>query len=108
MVAVNIPLNVPPLAIAAVTTTGLSTALFHTSRTWMTGCCANATPLCADADGWVEITSWLAAGGVTVIGVEVAAERPVAANVSVYWPLPVILRLVNVAAPLPFVVAVFH
>jgi hypothetical protein len=45
---------------------------------------------------------------VTVIGVEVAAERPVAANVSVYWPLPVILRLVNVAAPLPFVVAVFH
>src|SRR6185503_11071622 len=53
VVAVIVPPSVPPpLAIAAVITTpDCDTRLFPPSRSWMAGCCAKATPFCAELDG---------------------------------------------------------
>ena len=59
VVAVSVPPSVPPpVAMAAVTTVPLwLTALPDASWSWITGCCAKATPLCAVVEGWVVITS---------------------------------------------------
>src|SRR5882724_704802 len=107
--AVRVPPSVPPpVAIAAVSVTPLwLTGLPLASRTWITGCWANATPLWAVLDGSVVSVSWLAAPAVIVTVVEVAFVSPVAVKLKVRSPAgPVIARLVNVATPLAFVAAV--
>jgi len=77
------------------------------SRSWTTGCWANATPLWADVDGWVVTVSCVAAPAPRVIVPELAGVRPVALKLSVRSPaVPVIARLVNDATPVPIVVAV--
>ena len=62
VIAVSVPPSVPPpVAIAAVPSTPTSlTGLPAASRSWMTGCWANATPLVAAAEGWVVIASFAA------------------------------------------------
>src|SRR5439155_545384 len=64
----------PPEAMAAVTVVVLSviTTLPDASCIWITGCVANAEPLCAVVDGCVAIASLLAAPAVMVIAFEVA------------------------------------
>src|SRR5712692_11594517 len=109
VVAVSVPPNVPPpVAIAAVTTTpAWLTALPAASRTWITGCWANAVPLSAVAEGWVVTVSWVAAPAVMVMAVELTPVRPVAERLSVRSPaVPLIARLVKDATPVPLVVAV--
>jgi hypothetical protein len=109
VVAVVVPLNVPPpLAIAAVTTTpDWLTGELLTSCNCTTGCCVKALPLVALADGCVVIASFVATGGsVTVMVADVTDVRFGAVNTSACAPLPVIARFVNVATPLAFVVAV--
>src|SRR2546427_10770612 len=71
-VAVSVPPSVPRrVAIAAVTTTpAWLTALPDPSRSCTAGCWANATPLCAVADGWVVTLSCVAAPAVIVMAVE--------------------------------------
>src|SRR5437868_6713372 len=49
----------------------------------MTGCCANATPFGAEADGCVGMVSCVAAPAVTVMVDDVIAVRPDAVKVSV-------------------------
>src|SRR5436309_2279614 len=76
-----------PLAIAAVTTTpAWLTGLLDASCSWITGCCANGTPLCAEADGCTVTASWLAAPAVTLIGPDVAEVSDGAVNDSVRVP----------------------
>src|SRR5882724_9955454 len=109
VVAVAVPPKVPPpVAIAAVTVTPLwFTGLPLASRTWITGCWANATPLWALLDGWVVMLSCDAAPAVRVIVPEVAEVSPVAVKLKVRSPaVPVIARFVKLATPLPFVAAV--
>jgi hypothetical protein len=97
-----------PDAIAAVTTTpAWLTAFPAASRTWITGCWVNATPLDAVAEGWVVTVNWDAAPAVTVTVVEVAPVSPVAAKLSVRSPaVPLIAKFVKLATPVPSVVAV--
>jgi len=77
----------PPVAIAAVTVTPLwFTGLPLASRTWITGCLANATPLWAWLDGWVVMLSCDAAPAVRVIVPEVAEVSPVAVKLKVRSP----------------------
>src|SRR5207248_6501417 len=80
VVAVSVPPSVPPpVAIAAVTVTpAWLTELPLASRTWITGCWANAAPLWALLDGWVVMLSCVAAPAVMVIVADVAALSPVA------------------------------
>ena len=68
VVAVSAPPSVPPpVAIATVTTTPLwLTAFPDASSSWIAGCWANATPLCAELEGCVVTASWLAAPTLTV------------------------------------------
>src|SRR5437762_2370492 len=90
---------------ATVTTTpAWLTAALLASWSWMIGCCARTWPLVAVADGCVVIASLAATGGgtLTVMTFDVAAVRGGAVNCKVWAPLPVIARLLNVAAPLAF------
>jgi hypothetical protein len=59
VLTVNVPSSVPPpVAITAVTGIPLcETGLLLTSRSWITGCCANAAPFTAVVDGWVVMES---------------------------------------------------
>ena len=85
VVAVSVPPRVPPpVAIAAVTVTwAWLTALPLASRSCTTGCWANATPLCADADGWVVMVSCVGPPASSVIVPEVMAVSPVVPKLSV-------------------------
>src|SRR2546425_232684 len=106
VMAVRVPPSAPaPVAMAAVTVTpDWLTGLPAPSRSCATGCCANATPLCAEAEGWVVIVSCVAAPAPTVIVPEVAPVSPVALKLNVRSPaVPVIARFVKVATPLPSV-----
>ena len=72
------------MAIAAVTVTPAWLTGFPTpSRSWTTGCCANATPLCAVAEGCVVTVSCVAAPAPRVIVPEVAAVSPEPPKLSV-------------------------
>ena len=109
VVALSVPPNVPPpVAIAAVTlTSDWLTGLPLASRSWITGCCAKGTPLCAVLDGSVVTVNWVAAPAVIVTVAELTPVSPVAEKLRVRSPAaPVIARLANVAAPVPVVVAV--
>ncbi len=85
MATVAVPPSVPvPVAIVAVTLTpAWLTAFPAPSRSWSTGCCAKATPLCAVVDGWVVRVRWVVAPALTVIGPETAGVRPAAPKLSV-------------------------
>src|SRR5947207_802423 len=73
----------------------------------MTGCWTICTPFCAVADGWVVRVSRYAGPAVRVMVPEVAAVRPAAEKLSVRAPtFPWIVRVLKVARPLAFVVAV--
>src|SRR2546427_4041121 len=103
-VAVSVPPSVPRrVAIAAVTTTpAWLTGLPDPSRSCTTGCWANATPLCAVADGWVVTLSCVAAPAVIVMAVELTAVRPVAEKLNVRSPaVPLMDKLVKLATPGP-------
>src|SRR5205814_7660879 len=86
--AVAVPLKLPPpVAIAAVTVTpAWLTALPAASRSCAAGCWANATPLCAVADGWVVRVRWVATPAPTVIVPETAGVRPAATKLRVQLP----------------------
>src|SRR3989441_1040702 len=102
--AVRVPSSVPPpVAIAAVTVTrDWFRGLPVPSRSCTTGCCANATPLWAEAEGCVVSVSSVAAPAPTVIVPDVAPVSPVALKLSVRSPaVPVIARFVKGAAPRP-------
>src|ERR1044071_6199268 len=87
VVAVRVPPSVAPdgpEAIAAVTTMpDCATGFPDASRSWITGCWANAAPLVALADGWVVMPSCDAAPAVSVMPLETAAVKPVAVKRSV-------------------------
>src|SRR5207237_2290716 len=87
--AVTVPPSVPPpVAIAAVTVTpAWLTGFPAPSRSCTTGCCANATPLCAVAEGWVVSVNWVAAPAPTVIVPETAGVRAVALKLRVRSPV---------------------
>ena len=53
------------------------------SRNWITGCCPNAAPLAAVADGCVVIVSFEALPAVIVNEEETASASPVLVAVSV-------------------------
>lgn len=73
-----------PLASVAVTWTPLwLTALPPASRSWITGCWPNPTPLCAELDGCVVIVSFVAGPVDRLIALEVAAVKPPPLKVSV-------------------------
>src|SRR2546425_1261691 len=100
VMAVRVPPSVPPpVAIAAVTVTpDWLTGLPASSRSCTTGCCANAIPLWAEAEGCVVSVSCVAAPAPTVIVPDVAPVSPVALKLSVRSPaVPVIARFVKVA-----------
>ncbi len=84
VVAVVVPPRLPPPEpIVAVTVTPASlTALPTPSRSCTTGCRANATPLCAVAEGWVVSVSWVAPPAVSVIGLDPTLESPGALKLS--------------------------
>ncbi len=108
MVALVVPPSVDPLgpeAIATVTETPTwLTGFPFASRSWMTGCCANDTPLCAVLEGSVLILSRAAAPAVPV-AVKVTGlpliPDPAALAVSVLLPA-VEPRIQEVAAATPF------
>src|ERR1051325_11206558 len=111
VVAVVVPPSVPPVgpdASGAVTTTpAWATGFPGASRSWITGCCRNAAPLCAAAEGWVVIPSRVAVPAPSVIAADEAGVSPDDEKVSVYWPAsPEIARSVNPATPLALVVIV--
>src|ERR1044071_2479270 len=87
VVAVRVPPSVGPdrpEARGAVTTIpDWATGFPEASRSWSTGCCANAAPLVALADGWVVIVSCDAAPAVSVMEPEVTEVRPEEVKVSV-------------------------
>ena len=95
----------PPDAIAAATfTPDWLTSLPPESLSRTAGCCANATPFCAEPDGCVTITNWVAGPAVRLIVFEVAGVRPPEVNSSVRSPIvPVIDKPANVATPDPSV-----
>src|SRR2546430_17058351 len=114
VVAVSVPPSVPPpVAIAAVTVTpAWLTALPLASRNCTTGCRANATPLCAVADGAVLIVSCVAAPAVAVALKLTGDPAPVACTVCVpavvpsvqvvvAMPLPLLVDVVGLTDPLP-------
>src|ERR1044071_5085701 len=82
VVAVSVPPSVAPEgpeASAAVTTIpDCATAFPDASRTCTTGCGEMGTPLCALADGWVVMVSWLAVPAPIVMPFDTAAVSPVA------------------------------
>src|ERR1044071_2389978 len=82
VVAVRVPPRVAPDgpdAIAAVTTIpDCATGFPDPSRSWSTGCCANAAPLVALAEGCVVMVSWDAAPAPIVMPLDTAAVKPVA------------------------------
>src|SRR5207302_894045 len=110
VVAVALASVAPPApdAIVAVTVTpAWLPALPAPSRSCAAGCWANATPLCAVADGWVVRVRGVATPAPTVMVPETAGARPVALKLRVRSPaVPLSERLVKVATPLPFVAAV--
>src|ERR1044071_5261110 len=111
VVAVRVPPGVAPEgpeASAAVTTIpDCATGFPDASRSWSTGCCANAAPLVALADGWVVMVSWDAPPAPIVMPLDTAAVSPEAVKRSVYVPAgPVMARSVKLAAPDALVVAV--
>src|SRR5262245_25289961 len=79
-VAGVVPPSVPPPEPIATVTTTPSTGLFEASRTRITGCWASTVPLCAEADGWVWMVSWLAGPAVTLTGAEETPTYPGAAK----------------------------
>src|ERR1043166_1073484 len=87
VVAVSVPPRVAPdgpEARAAVTTIpACATGFPDASRSWSTGCCANAAPLVALAEGCVVIASAAAAPAVSVMELEVTGVRPDEVKVSV-------------------------
>ena len=108
VVAVVVPASTPvPDAIAAVTTTfAWLTGLSLASRNCTTGCGTNAAPVVIVAGGCVVIASFVATIPTTLIGDEMTDARFGDVNTMVCVPFPVMFRPENVAAPLPFVVAV--
>src|SRR5439155_6416950 len=73
-----------PVAITAVTISPAPPAgLPAASRTWSTGCCANAAPLDAVTDGGVVIVSWVVVPAPSVIVPDVTAVRVPLSNRSV-------------------------
>src|ERR1044072_6113491 len=80
-VAVRVPPSVAPAGpegSSAVTTIPDSATGFpDASRSWSTGCCANAAPLVALAEGCVVIESWDAAPAPSVTPLDTAAVKPV-------------------------------
>src|SRR5437667_23941 len=104
-------LNVAPAgpeAITAVTGTSAPPAgLPAASRTWITGCWANAAPLAAVGEGSVVIVSCVAVPAPSVIVEDVAGFRLPPSTRSESLPLHASLPIsLNVAAPLATVVAV--
>src|SRR2546428_12303268 len=74
------------VAPAGVTVAVTSTPLWLTglplaSWSWTTGCCANATPLCAVAEGGVVSVSWVAAPALRAIAPELTDVSPVAPKI---------------------------
>src|SRR5439155_1117671 len=108
VVAVSVPpKDPPPVAIAAVTVTpAWLTRLPLASWSWITGCRAKATPLCAVLDGSVVTVSCVPVPAVIVTVAELTPVSPVAEKLRVRSPaVPAIARLVKVATPVPVVVA---
>ena len=80
-----VPPSVPP-PVAMATETGTpawATAFPAESRSWITGCWANATPLCAVAEGWVVMPSSAAGPAESSTAAEVSGVRPAPANTRV-------------------------
>ena len=90
----------PPDAIAALTETTPATELPEASCTCTVGCCANAAPLAAVAEGCWTMISCDAAPAVTVTDDEVAGVSAPLVNCSVRAPtVPVIDSPAKVARP---------
>src|SRR5688572_33164504 len=108
VVAVAVSNNEPPAPTSAtgICTPAWLTGLLPASRSRTAGCCANATPLAAVADGCVTIPSFVA-GNVTLMPDDVVFVSPVDENVIVKLPAvdPPIPSPVNVATPDALVVA---
>ena len=104
------PPSTPPTpeAITAVTVKPATlTALPAASRTWSTGCSANATPLAAVAEGCVLIVTCVAVPGAKARTLEMTLVYPAELKISVWFPMaPVIAKSVKIATPLALVVAV--
>ena len=106
-VAVVVPTNVPPGLIVAVTTADeFVTVLPFTSRIVTCGWVVNAVPYAVPMDSRDRKT-WVGTSGVVTVKVpEVAAVSAAGVNVSVWFPLPVITRLVKFATPATALTAV--
>src|SRR5439155_1473828 len=77
------------------------------SRTWITGCWANAAPLAAVGEGSVVIVSCVAVPAPSVIVEDVAGVRPGEANLRVQATAPPLMpRPLKIPPPLPTVLAV--
>src|SRR3989442_1463445 len=103
VVAVALVGVAPAGVTVAVTSTPLwLTGLPLASWSWTTGCCANATPLCAVAEGGVVSVSWVAAPCVTGrAGICVSAVPLAVAEI--VFPSAFVELKVPVATPLAFV-----
>src|SRR2546428_7421990 len=93
------------VAPAGVTVAVTSTPLWLTglplaSWSWTTGCCANATPLCAVAEGGVVSVSWVAALALRAIAPELTGSNAHTSELQAQLPaLSLSLIPLNVAAP---------
>src|SRR3989442_1039876 len=103
VVAVALVGVAPAGVTVAVTSTPLwLTGLPLASWSWTTGCCANATPLCAVAEGGVVSVSWVAAPAVTVTAGICVSAVPLAVA-EIVFPSAFVELKVPVATPLAFV-----
>src|ERR1044071_3366762 len=83
VVAVSVPPSVPPPLASGGGQPPCATGLFAASLSWIAGCWANATPLCALLDGCVAIVSFVAAPAPRVILPETTEVSPDALKVMV-------------------------
>src|SRR5690348_3566553 len=94
----------PEATVAVTVTLVWLTGLLFASSSWATGCCANATPLCAVLDGSVVSTTFAAGPGLTTTVAVWVTATPLMVADTVFDSATVELN-VPVATPLAFVVA---